>query len=51
MQLFPIVWLKGGIVVGTETRVLKGAAEAIAAAKVRAHSPGAIPAENLTPFV
>jgi hypothetical protein len=35
--LFAIVWLKGGIVVETETSVLPSAAEAIAAAELRAH--------------
>jgi hypothetical protein len=37
MKLFAIVWLKGGIVVETETSVLPSAVEAIAAAKLRAH--------------
>jgi hypothetical protein len=36
-ELFAIVWLKRGIVVGTETSVSPSAAEAIAAAKMRAH--------------
>jgi hypothetical protein len=35
--LFAIVWLKRGIVIETETSVLPSAAEAIAAAKLRAH--------------
>jgi hypothetical protein len=35
--LFAIVWLKKGIVIETETSVLPSAAEAIAAAKLRAH--------------
>jgi len=37
IELFAIVWLKGGIVVETETSVSPSAAEAIAAAKLRAH--------------
>jgi myo-inositol-hexaphosphate 3-phosphohydrolase len=37
IKLFAIVCLKGGIVVDTETSVLPSAAEAIAAAKLRAH--------------
>ena len=37
VELFAIVWLKGGIVVEKETSVLPSAAEAIAAAKSRAH--------------
>jgi hypothetical protein len=36
-ELFAIVWLKRGIVIETETSVLRSAAEAIAAAKLRAH--------------
>jgi hypothetical protein len=36
--LFAIVWLKRGIVIETETSVLPSAAEAIAAAKLRAHA-------------
>jgi hypothetical protein len=36
VELFAIVWLKGGIVVETETSVLPSAVEAIAAAKLRA---------------
>ena len=35
--MFAIVWLKEGIVVETETSVLPSAAEAIVAAKLRAH--------------
>ena len=35
--MFAIVWLRRGIVVETETSVLPSAAEAIAAAKLRAH--------------
>ena len=35
--MFAIVWLKKGIVIETETSVLPSAAEAIAAAKLRAH--------------
>jgi hypothetical protein len=34
--LFAIVWLKGGILIETETSVLPSAAEAVAAAKLRA---------------
>ena len=34
--MFAIVWLKRGIVIETETSVLPSAAEAIAAAKLRA---------------
>jgi len=37
IELFAIVWLKGGIVVETETSVLRSAAEAVTAAKLRAH--------------
>ena len=37
IKLFAIVWLRRGIVVETETSVLPSAAEAIAAAKLRAH--------------
>ena len=37
INLFAIVWLRRGIVVETETSVLPSAAEAIAAAKLRAH--------------
>ena len=37
IELFAIVWLKRGIVVETETSVSPTAAEAIAAAKLRAH--------------
>jgi hypothetical protein len=37
ITLFAIVWLKNGIVIETETSVLPSAAEAIAAAKLRAH--------------
>jgi hypothetical protein len=36
ITLFGIVWLKKGIVIETETSVLRSAAEAIAAAKLRA---------------
>jgi len=37
IKLFAIVWLRRGIVVEMETSVLPSAAEAIAAAKLRAH--------------
>ena len=35
--MFAIVWLRKGIVIETETSVLRSAVEAIAAAKLRAH--------------
>jgi hypothetical protein len=37
VELFAIDWLKRGILVERETSVLTSAAEAIAAAKLRAH--------------
>jgi hypothetical protein len=52
IELFAIDWLKRGIPVERETSVLTSAADAIAAAKLRARDIARrIPGKNLTAFV